>query len=160
MLSGPACGWLSDRFGPTWFATIGAGLVTLSFALTRTFDLQTPVTTIVPVLILSGIGVGAFQPSNNSMIMGNVARDRLGTGSALIATMRQVGISVGMALAGTVFAARQAVYESELTLKGFSQAEISRVAIPPAFHDALLIAVLLGLAATLLSLITGIRAKR
>lgn len=159
MLAGPACGWLSDRFGPTWFATIGAGLVTLSFALSRNFDLQTPVMTIIPVLILSGIGVGAFQPSNNSMIMGNVARDRLGTASALIATMRQVGISVGMALAGTVFAARQAVYESELTVKGISPTEISRIAIPPAFHDALFIAVLLGLAATFLSFVTGIRTK-
>jgi MFS family permease len=31
MVFGPVSGWLSDRFGPPWFAAIGAAAATLSF---------------------------------------------------------------------------------------------------------------------------------
>ncbi|MFP3928915.1 MAG: hypothetical protein ACLFUP_08425, partial [Desulfobacteraceae bacterium] len=76
---------------------------------------------------------------NNSMIMGGVPRNRLGTASALIATLRQVGISVGMAIAGTVFAARQAAYELGFAEAGEPVSHAARLAIPPAFHEVLLI---------------------
>ncbi|MFP4037141.1 MAG: MFS transporter, partial [Desulfobacteraceae bacterium] len=139
MIFGPISGWLSDRFGPSRFAILGAAALASAFFLMRSFEIQTPVAVIVPVLILSGIGVGAFQAPNNSMIMGGVPGNRLGTASALIATLRQVGISVGMAIAGTVFAARQAAYELGFAEAGEPVSHAARLAIPPAFHEVLLI---------------------
>lgn len=100
---------------------------------------------IVPVLILSGLGVGAFQAPNNSIIMGGAPRNRLGTASALIATLRQVGLSLGMAVAGAVFTSRQAVYEARFLEAGAASGHVARRAIPPAFHDALLISGILGI---------------
>lgn len=145
LVFGPISGWLSDRFGPFRFAILGASAVTSTFFLMRLFNLQTSVTMIVPVLILSGFGVGAFQAPNNSMIMGGAPRNRLGTASALIATLRQVGLSLGMAIAGAVFTARQAVYEARFVEAGAALSQGARRAIPPAFHDTLLISGILGI---------------
>jgi MFS family permease len=152
---GPISGWLSDRFGPAWFKTLGAGATVVSFTLMRGFDLQTQVTAIIPLLILHGVGIGMFQPPNNSTIMGAVARDRLGTASALIATLRQVGISLGMAMAGTVFSARRVIYQSALNRQGLEAGHSAKLSIPPAFQDVLLLAILIGSLVVLLSIIPG-----
>jgi len=153
IVSSPFSGALSDRIGREWLSAFGAAATTASFFLMLTFDLNTPVTTIIPVLILLGIGVGSFQPPNNSTIMGAVARERLGSASALIATQRQVGISLGMALAGAIFSERRGFYTGRLGQEGISSADAFRRSIPPAFHDVLLISVILGAGATLLALL-------
>ena len=152
IIFGPISGWLSDRFGPSWFAIIGASATTIAYFFMRTFDLHTPVSGTVPVLILLGVGIGMFQPPNNSTIMGATPRDRLGTASALIATLRQVGISLGMALAGTLFATRRIIYQEELIKKGAELEAITSLSIPPAFHDVLLVSAFLGFAVVILSL--------
>jgi len=152
IIFGPISGWLSDRFGPSWFAIIGASATTAAYFFMRTFDLHTPVSGIVPVLILLGVGIGTFQPPNNSTIMGATPRDRLGTASALIATLRQVGISLGMALAGTLFATRRTIYQAELIKKGADSGDVISLSIPPAFHDVLLISAFVGCAVVILSL--------
>jgi MFS family permease len=152
---GPISGWLSDRFGPSWFATIGASATTAAYLFMSTFNLHTPVSGIIPVLILLGVGTGMFQPPNNSTIMGATPRDRLGTASALIATLRQVGISLGMTFAGTLFAARRAIYQAALIKEGARLEEIASLSIPPAFHDVLLISAFLGFAVVILSLFRG-----
>ena len=152
IIFGPISGWLSDRFGPSWFAIIGASATTAAYFFMRTFDLHTPIATIISVLILLGVGIGTFQPPNNSTIMGATPRDRLGTASALIATLRQVGISLGMALAGTLFATRRIIYQEELIKKGAGLEAITSLSIPPAFHDVLLVSAFLGLAVLILSL--------
>jgi EmrB/QacA subfamily drug resistance transporter len=157
---GPISGSLSDRFGPVRFSTIGAAATAAAFYLMRGFDLETQITTIVPILILLGVGVGCFQPSNNSIIMGAVTREHLGTASALIATQRQVGLSLGMALAGSLFTARRAVYQAELLGQGLKSDYVTRFSIPLAFQDVLLISVFICLSVVLLCLFSGERKMR
>ena len=152
---GPISGWLSDRFGAAWFATAGAAAMTAAFWAMRTFDLQTPVSVIIPVLVLLGMGVGSFQPPNNSTIMSRAPRDRLGTASALIATIRQVGLSLGMALAGALFSARRAFHKTGLIETGQDPARAGLLSLSPAFHDVLLISMVVGAFVALLSLLTG-----
>jgi hypothetical protein len=111
-------------------------------------------------LTLLGMGVGMFQAPNSSMIMGSVPRNRLGTASALIATLRQVGLSLGMALAGTLYSFRAMIHERELGMRGLSSSEAARYAIPAAFHDALILSVFLGLMVIFFSLLKGERQGR
>jgi len=151
--AGPLSGSLSDRFGAARFAAAGAAATMLAFLLMLTFDLGTSTGRIVAVLVLLGVGFGVFQPPNSSTIMGAVARDHLGTASALIATLRQVGISLGMALAGTLYSARLSTHLVELGRKGIEQ-DATR-AIPFAFHDVLLISIVTGLAVVIFSLFTA-----
>lgn len=160
IVSSPLSGALSDRIGKVWLSAFGAAATAAAFFLMLGFDLETETIAIMPVLILLGIGVGSFQPPNNSTIMGAVARERLGSASALIATQRQVGISLGMALAGAVFSERRMSYMGRLGEEGATQAEAFRQSIPPAFHDALLISVLLGAGAMILALLSIKRTNR
>jgi EmrB/QacA subfamily drug resistance transporter len=160
IVSSPLSGALSDRIGKVWLSAFGAAATAAAFFLMLGFDLETETIAIMPVLILLGIGVGSFQPPNNSTIMGAVARERLGSASALIATQRQVGISLGMALAGAVFSERRMSYMGRLGEEGATQAEAFRQSIPPAFHDALLMSVLLGAGAMILALLSIKRTNR
>jgi len=153
MVFGPVSGWLSDRYGRVLFASIGAAAATLSFVFMLGFDLQTTMGTIALVFVLLGVGAGTFQPANNSIIMGAVSREHLGTASALIATQRQVGIAVGMAWTGTLFSAWKEGYEKGLVALGMDGASASRTAIPMALHDALLVSILINAVVLVLCLL-------
>ncbi len=155
MIISPLSGTLSDRFGPAWPSVFGAGATAAAFFCMLGFDLQTEITTIILVLILLGLGVGAFQPPNNSTIMGAVERKRLGSASALIATERQVGISLGMALAGAIFSARQTIYQDMLRLEGWNAVQAVRRSISPAYQEVLLISGFLALGAMALALLSA-----
>jgi MFS family permease len=153
MVFGPVSGWLSDRFGRVWFAAIGAAAATLSFVFMLGFNLQSSVGTIAPVFVLLGVGVGTFQPANNSTLMGAVTREHLGTASALIATQRQVGIAIGMAVTGSLFSAWKEGYQEGLVKLGIDGVSASRMAIPMAFHDVLVMSIFINVAVIVLCLL-------
>jgi MFS family permease len=153
MVFGPISGWLSDRFGRVWFAAIGAAAATLSYVLMLGFDLQSSVGTIAMAFVVLGIGAGTFQPANNSIIIGAVSREHLGTASALIATQRQVGIAIGMAAIGTLFSAWKEEYEQGLVKLGVDAVRASDTAIPMAFHDVVLVSIFINVSVVVLSLL-------
>ncbi|MFH1491109.1 MAG: MFS transporter, partial [Pseudomonadota bacterium] len=156
IVSGPLSGWLSDRYGAVWFSTSGAWLIAIAFFAMRSFDLQTTVSSIIPVLVVMGLGVGTFQVPNNSTIMKAVPRDHLGTASALLATFRQVGMTFGMALAGTLFSARRLVYQNELVSSGAGIAHSAKMSIALTFREVLMISVALSVLIGVISLLTGL----
>ena len=134
---GPLSGWLSDRFGQVWFAVLGALLTVLSFRLMAGFDLNSRAIDIIPALALAGAGMGMFQSPNHSSIMGAVSKDRLGTASAMVSTFRQVGISLGLALAGTVYSIQMAYHQAALNQKGIEAKLAGQQAIALSFSDSL-----------------------
>jgi len=58
-LSQPLFGWLADRLGTRWLATIGILWMGLFFSLAMSFQGMGA----LPLLILAGLGSGAFHPS-------------------------------------------------------------------------------------------------
>ena len=51
-------------------------------------------------LVLFGLGTGVFQSPNYSAIMGSAPEARLGIASGIMATMRTVGMVLGVAVGG------------------------------------------------------------
>jgi len=105
-VASPVGGWLADRYpsravGPAGMALVGAGLAGLALlpaeASLLAFGLRQAAL---------GLGMGLFQPPNNSAAMGSLPRERLGAGSGLLATARNLGMAGGIALAGALFHAR------------------------------------------------------
>ena len=139
----PISGALSDRFGPRWLLVFGTVSTLISYILMMNFDLQTGSRFIIYVMVLMGVGIGTFHTPNNSTIMGAVPKDRRGTASALLATKRNVGLSLGMALTGTIYSARRLIYESELLKEGADKAYAAVQSIPTSFHDTLLVSILI-----------------
>jgi EmrB/QacA subfamily drug resistance transporter len=105
-VSSPLSGWIADRFGARAIGTAGmlllaAGLFALSGA-----GPGDGVASVMARLAACGAGMGLFQAPNNSAVMGSLPRERLGSGGGLLATARNVGMAVGTALAGSLFALR------------------------------------------------------
>jgi MFS family permease len=103
----PVGGWLSDRLEPRVPATVGLILVTATVVLMAVLSGGTSSLTMVVVLGVYGIGAGLFQSPNNSGVLGAVPQERLGTASGTLATMRQMGQVAGIAIASTVWVARE-----------------------------------------------------
>lgn len=162
----PFSGALSDRIGTRGLAF--AGLCTASLAM---FLMSTLGPTAAPVdvawrLAIFGLGMGVFQSPNNSAVMGAAPRHRLGVASAVLSTVRNVGMVLGIALAGAVLSNREHAYLSRLGLSApapdmAGAAEAGSVALHAfwlGLHDTYLIATGISVVAALLCLIREPRA--
>ena len=112
------------------------------------------------LLMMFGVGVAAFQAPNNSSIMGAVEKERLGTASALLATQRQVGLSLGMAITGSLYTAKKAGYLVDLGKKGMEAVPAMKNAIAFAFHDSFIVAACFMIGAVVFSLATWQRKEK
>lgn len=95
----PFSGALSDKIGTRPLAIAGETLVTLGLASLAFAVPYKNLAYVVSSLAVLGVGAGLFQSPNNSAIMGSVPRDRLGTGSAVLAAMRNLGMALGITAA-------------------------------------------------------------
>jgi len=87
-------------------AMIGPGLVAVGagLLLMRGLGPTSSWTHLVPGLVLGGVGIGFINPPLASTAVGVVPPRRSGMASGINSTFRQVGISTGIALLGTLFA--------------------------------------------------------
>ncbi|MGE3960376.1 MAG: MFS transporter [Dehalococcoidia bacterium] len=98
----PLSGWFADRTGWPHQATLGIALVSAGLLTLATLEVDTPVPLVLVRLALVGLGSMIFGPPNTSAVMGSVPRPMLGTASASVATSRNVGNAVGLAVASAV----------------------------------------------------------
>jgi MFS family permease len=103
-LLSPISGWLSDRFGSRFFASIGMGLICASLLSLSQLGLNTPLSYVILTLFMMGIGMGLFSAPNTSSVMGSVGRPSLGAASGTLSTMRFMGQSLSLAIMGAVAA--------------------------------------------------------
>ncbi|MEI7704169.1 MAG: MFS transporter [Deltaproteobacteria bacterium] len=103
MISSPLSGWISDRYGPRVPQVVGGVAIAAGLAWLASADGSTPMPSIVAGLVLEGVGMGFFQPPNNSTVMGVLPPAKLGSGGGLLATSRNVGMVVGVATGGALF---------------------------------------------------------
>ncbi len=99
----PIAGRLSDRTGTRAPAVGGmivlaGGLLGLGLLGARGSELGVAI-----ALAAVGLGTGTFISPNSSAIMGAAPRNRLGIASGVLAEARNVGMVLGVALAGAVF---------------------------------------------------------
>ncbi|MFG2127946.1 MFS transporter [Streptomyces sp. NPDC048751] len=103
------------RFGPR--ATVSAGLVVLAFAALlgsrTTVDSGYGFTALW--LSIAGLGFGFSVVPAMDGALGTLPRDRAGSGSGLLMTLRQVGAAIGIALLGSLLAG---VYRDRLDVTG------------------------------------------
>jgi MFS family permease len=105
-LSSTPAGWLADRFPSRALGPAGMGLVGLGLAGLALLGEGGSLAAFGVRQAALGLGMGLFQPPNNSAIMGALPRERLGSGGGMLATARTTGMAIGIALAGALFHAR------------------------------------------------------
>jgi len=95
---GPVAGWLSDRYGPTWFSVAGllvsaSGFLWLGFIGPSDSFLQ-----LTPPLVLVGTGMGLFASPNRATMMTAVPPYRRGVASGIGTTFLNTGATVSLGL--------------------------------------------------------------
>jgi EmrB/QacA subfamily drug resistance transporter len=99
----PFAGRLSDRIEPRILASTGMGLITVGLALFTSLHESTTLGFIMGGLITIGLGFGFFASPNTNAIMSSVRERRYGVASAILATMRQIGMMFSMGIAMLLF---------------------------------------------------------
>jgi EmrB/QacA subfamily drug resistance transporter len=100
----PISGALADRFGMRWLAAGGLAVACAGLVLLAQLDTSSSLLDIAWRLGMIGVGQGLFQSPNNSARMGAAPRNRQGIASGFLTTLRVVGQSLSVAVAGAVFA--------------------------------------------------------
>ncbi|MBC6477860.1 MAG: MFS transporter [Hormoscilla sp. GM7CHS1pb] len=100
---GPVAGSLADRFGERSISTIGMTLLLIGCLTISTFSQELTVKGYLLRIIPFGIGIGLFQPPNQSAIMGSVPPQYLSVASGLWFFSRALGQVMGITLISILF---------------------------------------------------------
>jgi len=153
----PLSGRLSDKLGTLFLCASGLTLVSAGLFLLSGLGANASIGDVVLRLLVLGIGMALFVPPNTSAIMGSVPSERLGTASAMVGTLRQVGMSVGLAIAGSVFAASQFSHATQLASQGLPEDVIQRLSTVSGVHDAISAALAIAVIGLVASVLRGRR---
>ncbi|MCG8529060.1 MAG: MFS transporter [Desulfovibrionales bacterium] len=93
----PTAGILADKIQPRKLATGGMFLCTLALATCATITATTPITELMAILVLLGLGFSFFSSPNLTSIMNSVEPPHYGIAASLSATMRTLGMLTAMA---------------------------------------------------------------
>ena len=99
----PFSGSISDRIGTRWPAIIGMLTLVVGLLLVALFVGRGSLWAIAGGLAVVGFGIGTFVSPNNSALMGSAPKNRQGIASGVLATSRNVGMVLGVGIAGAVF---------------------------------------------------------
>jgi MFS family permease len=140
----PLSGWLSDKLGPRPLCTVGMSFSCVGFFLCSRFSIDSNALQIIVGLIVFGMGGSLFFAPNTSLLVGAAPKDRLGTVGALVTTLRQIGISAGVAIAGMIFTIRQVFHASQLAENNVDPAILFKLSVIGGFQDTLVVAVFIS----------------
>jgi EmrB/QacA subfamily drug resistance transporter len=104
ILIAPVAGKASDRIGSRWLMGGGMTLLSISLLLYQRVGLHSNFWTLLPSLVLGGIGMALTMSPMTSVAMGSVPVDKAGVGSGVLNSFRQMGGSLGIALMGAILA--------------------------------------------------------
>lgn len=99
----PVSGMLSDRIGPRIPSVWGMGILGASLLLISRLTAGSSMGFVAVGLGLAGLGIGIFVAPNTSALLGAAPRERQGIASGILATGRNVGMVLGVGLAGAIF---------------------------------------------------------
>ncbi len=105
LIVSPLAGWWSDRRGSRRPTLVALGVITAAMIGSVLLGPASPLWLIGLLLASFGVGLGLFLSPNNSAVMGDLSRDRAGTAGAILATVRNLGKSVGAVLVVAVYSA-------------------------------------------------------
>lgn len=103
MCVAPISGSIADRYDSRFISLIGALILAVGLFMLSFLGMSTSFVYIICSMVICGIGFSLFQTPNNSAIMGNVPPQNRGTASGILATMRNIGMVMGIAVSGALF---------------------------------------------------------
>jgi len=127
----PTAGMLYDHFGSRYLTTGGLFICFVSILLLSTINSESGLISICFRLALLGMGQSMFLAPNTASLLSRIHDQDAGVTSGLLATSRNLGMLIGAAFAGIVFAAWFSFFSSGAELREFIPGQV------PAFMKAL-----------------------
>jgi len=144
ILVAPIAGKLSDRVGSRWLMGAGMGILGVSLLLYQRIGLHTGFWSLLPQLLLGGVGMAMTMSPMTSAAMGSVPIDKAGVGSGVLNSFRQVGGSLGIALMGAILLS----YQHPTRLK-----QVAAQQFVDGLHAALLVSAVIAFAAAAVAIV-------
>jgi EmrB/QacA subfamily drug resistance transporter len=155
MAVAPISGTLSDRMDSRYISSAGMAMMAVGMWLLSNLKADSADILMIVGLIVVGLGIGLFQTPNNSAIMGAVPKTKSGVASGMLATMRNIGMVLGVALSGAIFSSSNNWLTGLLKAQGFHGDELTKNAFVGALHITYLVGALFAFVAVITSLIKG-----
>jgi MFS family permease len=98
LIAGPLSGYLSDRYGSRPFATGGMLATGVAFVLLELLHINFSYPLFAAIILLNGIGTGAFASPNRAAVMNSLPPDHRGAGSGMNTTFQNSAqvLSIGV----------------------------------------------------------------
>jgi EmrB/QacA subfamily drug resistance transporter len=106
MIGSPQAPKLVDRYGTKRVVLFGLAIVAVGMACYGSNTLMSNFAIGMVIRLFYGLAFGFVGPPVTESIMGSIPKERAGVGSAVNDTTRQVGGALGVAVLGSIFAAR------------------------------------------------------
>ncbi len=102
---GPITGFIASKISPKWIVTSGMFIVAIgALVLRNALAIDATGWTLAPGLFIFGVGTAMASAQLTNIVLSSVPQKLSGEASAINATARQVGTSVGIAILGMVLA--------------------------------------------------------
>jgi EmrB/QacA subfamily drug resistance transporter len=101
---GPLSGYLSDKYGPRWFTTVGLSISTTGLIGLALIPANVSYWVLAVLMILVGAGGGMFVAPNISSIMSSAPVTRRGVASGMSATLVTTGALLSLSISFAVLA--------------------------------------------------------
>ncbi|WAG58957.1 MFS transporter [Clostridium estertheticum] len=148
----PISGILCDKIDSKKLCFIGMSISTVGIVLLSFFNYNSSTMQIVICFLIIGAGFGLFQTPNTYTIMNSVSKKMSGTASSVQATMRNIGMVLGVAAVNSIFISQQNHFNITLKLQGLTGNALSVQSFTGAFHVTYIIATIIAAASAIVSL--------
>lgn len=155
MVVAPISGVLSDRMDSRYISSAGMAIIACGMWQLSNLKADSPFLLLIIGLVTIGLGSGLFQTPNNSAIMGSVPGTKRGIASGMLATMRNIGMVLGVAISGAIFTSHKDLLLKALHVKGLSGGALQQAAFVGALHLAYTVGALLAILGVIASLVRG-----
>ena len=108
IIAAPRSAAMVNKFGYKAVMSIGLGAVAISLAGISTLQIDTPMWLVLTIFFIFGFGMGNVIAPASTVMQNVLPLARVGAGSAVQNTVRQVGGALGVAIIGTILATRYA----------------------------------------------------
>lgn len=151
-------GRLGDKYGTKPFLIAGYTATAIAAAAFAFATADTPIWTVMIILFMSGAGMGTWNVTSNSVIMGAAPSAAMGVVGALTNLIRNIGTVVGQAVMTTVIVGVMISRDVDIPLSEVSESPDATLAYMAGWRIAFGAAVVFNLIALALSM--NIRLRR
>jgi len=113
-------GTIFDRIGSRLPAVVGMAILAAGVFILSRLESESSMIHVVMGMMIAGLGTGIFIAPNTSALMGSAPRQRQGVAGGIMATARNVGMVLGVGLAGAILTTAMAHASRAALFKGVS----------------------------------------